>query len=133
MDIESLQANSPQAKGSVERVNRTLQDGLVKEMRLNGISSVAAGNAFLRPFIECFNTRFAQPALIAVDAHREPMHTNTELDFRTSFQSQRKISENLEIRYNNQIYQLADVERLRRLTGTQAEQQMTHKPKATHP
>ncbi|HIE87922.1 MAG TPA: ISNCY family transposase [Gammaproteobacteria bacterium] len=120
LDIESIQANSPQAKGRVERVNRTLQDRLVKEMRLNGISTLAAGNAFLHEFVERFNARFAKPALIAVDAHRELMHTTTELDLMMSFQSQRKISKNLEVRYNNQVYQLAAVERRRRLTGTQA-------------
>ena len=120
LDIESIQANSPQAKGRVERVNRTLQDRLVKEMRLNGISTLAAGNAFLHEFVERFNTRFAKPALIAVDAHRELMHTTTELDLMMSFQSQRKISKNLEVRYNNQVYQLIAVERRRRLTGAQA-------------
>ena len=89
-------------------------------MRLNGISTLAAGNAFLHEFVERFNTRFAKPALIAVDAHRELMHTTTELDLMMSFQSQRKISKNLEVRYNNQVYQLIAVERRRRLTGAQA-------------
>ena len=120
LDIESIQANSPQAKGRVERVNRTLQDRLVKEMRLNGVSTIAAGNTFLREFIGRFNTRFAKSALIAVDAHRELMHTAIELDLMMSFQSQRKISKNLEVRYNNQVYQLDAAERRRRLTGTEA-------------
>ena len=120
LDIESIQANSPQAKGRAERVNRTLQDRLVKEMRLNGVSTIAAGNTFLREFIGRFNTRFAKSALIAVDAHRELMHTAIELDLMMSFQSQRKISKNLEVRYNNQVYQLDAAERRRRLTGTEA-------------
>lgn len=120
LDIESIQANSPQAKGRVERVNRTLQDRLVKEMRLNGVSTIAAGNAFLREFIGRFNTRFAKSALIAVDAHRELMHAAIELDLMMSFQSQRKISKNLEVRYNNQVYQLDAAERRRRLAGTEA-------------
>jgi len=76
-------------------------------MRLNDISTLAAGNAFLHEFVERFNTRFAKPALIAVDARRELMHTPTELDLRMSFQSQRKISKNLEVRYNSRVYQLA--------------------------
>jgi len=59
LNIEILCANSSQAKGRVERVNRTLQDRLVKELRLAGISDIAAGNAFLPEFIKRFNERFA--------------------------------------------------------------------------
>jgi hypothetical protein len=47
---------------SRERANRTLQDRLVKELRLAGISDIAAGNAFLPVFVERFNERFALPA-----------------------------------------------------------------------
>jgi len=119
LDIESIQANSPQAKGRVERMNKTLQDRLVKEMRLEGISTLAEGNAFLPAFIQRFNQRFAKPALIAVDAHRTLMHITTELDLMMSFQSQRKISKNLEVRYKNQIYQLDAGHKRRRLTGTE--------------
>lgn len=60
LNIEILCANSSQAKGRVERANRALQDRLVKELRLAGISDMAAGNAFLPGFIEAFNARFAR-------------------------------------------------------------------------
>ncbi len=53
---------SSQAKGRVERANRTLQDRLVKELRLAGICDMAAGNVFLPAFLEHFNERFAVPA-----------------------------------------------------------------------
>ncbi len=59
LDIESIHANSPQAKGRVERANRTLQDRLVKEMRLRGIGSLEAGNACLPAFMADYNRRFA--------------------------------------------------------------------------
>ena len=59
LNIEILCANSSQAKGRVERVNRTLQDRLVKELRLAGISDMEAGNAFLPGFMERYNARFA--------------------------------------------------------------------------
>ena len=117
LDIESIQANSPQAKGRVERMNQTLQDRLVKEMRLKGISTPEEGNAFMPAFVQRFNKRFAKPALIAVDAHREVMHSSTELDLIMSFQSKRKITKNLEVRYHNQVYQVNAKERRRRLTG----------------
>src|SRR5271170_4319909 len=59
LNIEIICANSSQAKGRVERVNRTLQDRLVKELRLANISDMNAGNAFLSLFIEDFNARFS--------------------------------------------------------------------------
>jgi len=70
LDIEILCANSSQAKGRVERVNRTLQDRLVKELRLAGIGSIEAGNAFLPGFMERFNARFAVAPARPHDLHR---------------------------------------------------------------
>ncbi|OIG79715.1 transposase, partial [Acinetobacter baumannii] len=62
LNIDIIFANSPQAKGRVERANRTLQDRLIKEMRLEGISSIAEANAWLPCFIEQFNQKFAKMA-----------------------------------------------------------------------
>jgi hypothetical protein len=59
LNIDILCANSPQAKGRVERANQTLQDRLVKELRLRDISDVDAANAFAPEFIGDFNRRFA--------------------------------------------------------------------------
>ena len=59
LNIEILCANSSQAKGRVERVNRTLQDRLVKELRLANVTGLEAGNAFLPTFVARFNERFA--------------------------------------------------------------------------
>ncbi len=70
LNIEILCANSSQAKGRVERANRTLQDRLVKELRLAGICDIEAGNAFLPAFVERFNTRFAKAPARANDLHR---------------------------------------------------------------
>src|SRR3982075_2396753 len=63
LNIDSICANSSQAKGRVERANGTLQDRLVKEMRLCGIDSMSAGNAFLPAFIDDYNARFAKAPL----------------------------------------------------------------------
>ena len=70
LDIQIICANSPQAKGRVERVIQTLQDRLPKEMRLRGIPSREAGNAYLPEFIQDFNQRFAEDPRSSVDAHR---------------------------------------------------------------
>ncbi len=70
LQIEIICANTPQAKGRVERANQTLQDRLVKEMRLRGISSLEAGNAYLPEFIVGFNRRFGVQPISQHDAHR---------------------------------------------------------------
>src|SRR5713226_9022919 len=63
LNIEIICANSSQAKGRVERVNRTLQDRLVKELRLAGVCDMESGNGFLPEFLESFNERFAVRAV----------------------------------------------------------------------
>src|ERR1700687_3606123 len=70
LNIEILCANSSQAQGRVERANRTLQDRLVKELRLAGICDMEAGNAFLPEFLGRYNERFAVRALKPENLHR---------------------------------------------------------------
>ena len=70
LNIEIICANSSQAKGRVERVNRTLQDRLVKELRLAGISNIEAGNTFLPGFLLAHNERFAVTPVRSDDMHR---------------------------------------------------------------
>jgi len=70
LNIEILCANSSQAKGRVERMNRTLQDRLVKELRLAGISDMETGNAFLPRFMADYNRRFAIIPARPEDLHR---------------------------------------------------------------
>lgn len=70
LNIDILCANSSQAKGRVERANQTLQDRLVKELRLAGISDIDAANGFLPGFIEDYNARFGKPPRIDKDLHR---------------------------------------------------------------
>jgi len=70
LDIQLICANSPQAKGRVERANRTLQDRLLKELRLQNISCMQEANAFLPTFIAQYNRRFSKPAAESGNAHR---------------------------------------------------------------
>jgi hypothetical protein len=70
LNIEILCANSSQAKGRVERANRTLQDRLVKELQLEKITTISAANTYLPGFIERFNARFALPPCRPGDLHR---------------------------------------------------------------
>jgi transposase len=105
LDIQVLCAHSPQAKGRVERANQTLQDRLVKELRLLGISDIDTANAYLPEFRQDFNRRFAVVPRSHHDAHR-PLLPNHELDLILSHHETRTITKNLTVHYNNVIYQI---------------------------
>jgi hypothetical protein len=107
LDIEIICANTPQAKGRVERVNQTLQDRLVKEMRLRGISSWEEGNAYLPEFMADFNRRFAVPARSHNDAHRQlTAQENLQLQHILAWQEPRVLSKNLTIQFKKVVYQI---------------------------
>lgn len=72
LHIDISCANSPQAKGRVERMSRTLQDWLAKELRLRDISGKEDGNTFLPAFMEDYNKRFSRAPRDEHDAHRPP-------------------------------------------------------------
>lgn len=106
LDIELICAHSPQAKGRVERANKTLQDRLIKELRLANISSIEAANAFVPSFIEKHNQRFAKPPALAEDANRRSLPEPEILSLIFSHQEDRILSKNLELSYQNTIYQI---------------------------
>ena len=106
LGIEVICARSPEAKGRVERANQTLQDRLVKEMRLLGISDIEAANAYLPTYMKDHNTRFAVESKSSEDAHRKELPTDKEMNLIFSYQDDRTISKNLEISYDNVIYQI---------------------------
>ena len=105
LDVQILCAHSPQAKGRVERVIQTLQDRLVKELRLRNISTIQAANAFLPEFREDFNRRFAVPARSTHDAHR-PLLPSDNLDLILTHQKMGVLSKNLTVQYHKIIYQI---------------------------
>lgn len=105
LNIQILCANTPQAKGRVERANQTLQDRLVKEMRLRGISSLEQGNAYLHEFIEDFNQRFCVPPRSTHDAHR-PLTPLENLVHILAWQEPRAISKNLTVQFKKVVYQI---------------------------
>jgi transposase len=106
LGIEVICARSPEAKGRVERANQTLQDRLIKEMRLLGISDIEAANAYLPTYIKDHNKRFSVAAKSTEDAHRKELPSTEILDLLFSHQSGRKLTKNLEISYKNVIYQV---------------------------
>lgn len=119
LDIEAIHARTPQAKGRVERANQTLQDRLVKEMRLAGIDTIEAANAWLPGFIKNYNRRFAVMPKSPEDAHRPRHHTDTELALILSLHEQRTLSKNLTLQYHNRLFQVLNQGAGYRLRHTQ--------------
>jgi hypothetical protein len=114
LDIELICANSPQAKGRVERANGVLQDRLVKELRLRNIGSIDAANAFLPEFLEAHNQRFSVVPQHDTDAHRQILdHHN--LDRILCSAEWRSVSKNLTVQYESRLYQLTAHDDRRRL------------------
>ena len=105
LDIQIICANSPQAKGRIERANQTLQDRLVKELRLHGISDMQAGNMYLPEFREDFNQRFAVAPRSTHDAHR-PLLKTDQLDVILTHQETRSLSKNLTVQFKHVVYQI---------------------------
>lgn len=116
LNVDTMCANTPQAKGRVERVNSTLQNRLVKELRLAGISSIDAANAFTAGFMEDFNRRFGRPALNSHDAHR-PLRDDEELRDIFTWQEKRKVTRSLTLHYKRVMYILDETDAARRAMG----------------
>jgi transposase len=109
LNIDIMCANSSQAKGRVERANLTLQDRLVKELRLRKICTQEAANEFAPHFIADFNARFARPAQRDHDAHRR-VRADEDLDLIFSWRVQRKVSRSLTLQHDRIVYLLENCE-----------------------
>jgi hypothetical protein len=116
LNIDTMCANTPQAKGRVERANSTLQNRLVKELRLANISSIDAANRFAPEFMEDFNKRFAHPALNPHDAHR-PLRPDETLQKVFTWQETRKVTRSLTLHYKRVMYILDPSDAARHAMG----------------
>jgi hypothetical protein len=102
LNIDIICANSPQAKGRVERAFGTLQDRLVKELRLDGISTIAAANAWLLGFMADYNKRFGRAPANAKDLHR-PLTQADNLDEILAWREERTVTNNLTLHYDRMM------------------------------
>ena len=112
LGVKVIHANSPQAKGRVEKMNGTLQRRLVKEMRLNKINTIDEANKFLKEiFIPKFNKQFAVVPTKSNNLHRQ-LNTDEKnnLDKILSIQHERKINNDYTIRFENNYFQLAETQ-----------------------
>ena len=118
LNIDIIFANAQaQAKGRVERANRTLQDRLIKEMRLENISSIEEANAWLPCFIEQFNQKFGECARNSKNLHRSLTESKAELDDIFTWQELRKVTKSLTITYDKCVYILEANEFNQKLVG----------------
>ncbi len=115
LGIEVIHANSPQAKGRVERLFKTLQDRLVRELRLAGIQSVAAANAFLARYWPRYNRRFSKPAASLADLHR-PAPASRVLDRVLCTRDERTVKNDFTIVHHGALYQIDQPTRARKVT-----------------
>ena len=110
--ITLILADSPQAKGRIERLFQTLQDRLIKEMRLANIDNPADGNKFLEEvFIPKFNEQFSVTPANKGNVHRALTDDNKgNINRIFSVQSERVINNDFTIQFKNKWYQLAEIQ-----------------------
>jgi len=102
--IEPIHARTPQAKGRVERSNQTLQDRLVQEMRLRGITTMAEAEAYLPEFMAAWNQKFAVDPRDASSAHRPWTGSAGDLDAMLARREERVLSKALTFRAAGSMY-----------------------------
>lgn len=123
LGVKVIHANSPQAKGRVERLFGTLQDRLVKEMRLRGIRTKEEANVFLRSYLPVFNKKFRVPAAKEADLHM-PLPKGFDLDDFLCIKTNRVARNDNTISLNCKLFQIQEpvgalyVEIQKRLNGT---------------
>lgn len=103
LNIDIICANTPQAKGRVERANKTLQDRLVKELRLQKIDCIKDANAFVPTFMLDYNSRFAKEPRNPKNMHR-PFTEHDSLDGAMCHKEERTISNTLTLRYDKVLF-----------------------------
>jgi len=117
LGITLILASSPQAKGRVENINGTLQDRLVKELRLKGISTIEAANNYLPEFARAYCAKFAQAPRSPVDMHRK-LPVGMDLSKILCVKEIRTLSKNLICQYQNTVYQIQTTRSIYALRNT---------------
>lgn len=116
LGIGSIAAHSPQAKGRIERLWKTFQDRLVKELRLAGINTMDQANAFLPGFIKRYNARFAVEAA-DLDTAWVALEKGCDLDYYFSMQDSRTVKADHTVSFEGKTLQICAKSRTRSLAG----------------
>lgn len=107
LGVELIPAHSPQAKGRIERLFHTLQDRLVKEMRLAGIATMTEANRFLPSWLARYNRRFAVHPTHTTDLHR-PLPAGTDVRAVLALKTRRVLRRDRTVAHGGQLYQIQD-------------------------
>jgi len=107
LGVEFMHAHSPQAKGRIERLFRTFQDRLVKEMRLRGMRSMEEGNSFLTEYLRGYNRRFSVLPKEKANLHR-PLPKGLDLNTILCIKGERTLRNDFTIAYNTELYQIEE-------------------------
>jgi hypothetical protein len=107
LGVEVVHANSPQAKGRIERFFGTLQDRLVKEMRLREIKTLEEGNLFLEEYLPLYNRRFSVSSAGKDNLHR-PLGKGVDLDKILCIKTERTLRNDFTVAHNRKLYQIED-------------------------
>ena len=105
LGVELIAAHSPQAKGRVERLFKTVQDRLVKELRLAGIATIEAANQFVEAWLPSYNRRFSVPPAQPADLHR-PRPASRDLDRSLCIKTTRCLRRDWTVAHHGQLYQV---------------------------
>jgi transposase len=107
LGVEVSHAHSPQAKGRIERLFRTFQDRVIKEMRLRGIKTIEEGNKFLEEYLPLYNKRFSVRPRDKDDLHRR-LPRGMDLDAFLCIKTERTLRNDFTVAHNHKLYQIEE-------------------------
>ncbi|MGA8165253.1 MAG: ISNCY family transposase [Waddliaceae bacterium] len=128
LGVESILAYFPEAKGRVERVNRTLQDRLVKELALRGIKTIDEANEYLPKYLEVHNEKFPVEPASSFDAHR-PLEKDYDLERLLCRREERTLSKDYVFQFHNRFYKINETPEIKKPKGRKIEVRITRKGK----
>ena len=114
LEVEVIHANSPQAKGRVERIFNTFQDRFIKEMRLADVHTIEQANAFLGRYLPVYARKFAIKPAETDDLHR-PIPKGMDLDRILCIKTKRALRKDFTVAHNKRLYQVLDNVRTKKL------------------
>jgi transposase len=107
LGVEVSHAHSPQAKGRIERLFRTFQDRVIKEMRLRGIKTIEEGNKFLEEYLPLYNRRFSVRPREKEDVHR-PLPKGIDLNAILCIKTERTLRNDFTVAHKHKLYQIEE-------------------------
>ena len=107
LGVDIIYANSPQAKGRIERLFNTSQDRLIKEMRLMGIKTIEGSNKFMPQYLPIYAKKFAIKPANDTDMHR-PVPEGLDLDKILCLKTKHTLRNDFTIAHNGKLYQVED-------------------------